>query len=132
MSRYKPGSGIAIMWAAYEKGGPAAVIKLGSTLNLASSTINTRIAGWEREKRSGGVPVKQDKTPKMPKDQNVPKASKKYIAASFGKTRVRCTYMPGRLGYIIEEGPEQTEVRWDDGFPEICIINRFLKEVKSK
>jgi hypothetical protein len=39
--------------------------------------------------------------------------------------------MPSRLGWLVEAGPYQSEVRWDDKFGEIAIQNEYLRDVSA-
>jgi hypothetical protein len=119
VANYKPGSGIHRMWTAYEKDGPDAARKIGLELHLSPSTINTRVRGWDRDKGA-------------PKSKALPKHQTYTAAAQIGKRRVTCSYMRHRLGYLMVEGDQQSIVKWDDNFPETCIINKYLEDVVDK
>lgn len=133
-TRYKPGSRIAAMWEAFERGGPEACGTLAPSLKLAEATIKNWIGLWSREKK-GGAPTKKAVEAKAKSTTNAPKMPKRIPGYKFsptGKARVKCSYMPNRLGWLIEAGPEVSEVRWDDEFPEVYIINRFLSTTGEK
>ena len=150
MSRYKEGSRQKEMYDCFEKKGSEACAALGPSLNLAPSTIKLWIRFWEREKqgifRQPRKPKEERAAPRETKaprvarevDENskplkkVPKRIAGYKFNPTGKQRVRCVYMPTRLGWLIEAGPEVSEVRWDDEYGEIAIINKFLKDVTPK
>jgi hypothetical protein len=158
-TRYKPGSRLQDMWAAHEKGGAQACYALGPTLKLAATTIKAWARKWDRERGIGLAPktkspsVKtttdddkekqpkhmddhKEKLPKHIKDmgdeKKLPKHIKGYKFNPTGKQRVRCDYMPTRLGWLIEAGLEASRVCWDDNFGETIIINKFLKKVTNK
>lgn len=145
MPRYKIGSRQNVMYEIFEKEGSEACAAKGPSLNLASSTIKLWIRFWEREKQGIFRKSRKEKQPKAvvvkekavkldPEGQPIaaPKKLPKRIAGykfnPTGKRRVVCTYLPGKVGWLIEAGPEVSEVRWDDDFGEIAIINRFLRD----
>ena len=129
MTRYREGSRIQIMWAIFEKDGPEACVAHGPSLNLKDVTIKHWVRVWSRKK---GDYVPKQRAAKIKEDGTTVKVPKRIAGYKFnptGKKRMRCTYMKGREGWLIEAGHEVSEVRWDDDFGEIFIINKFLKEV---
>lgn len=121
--RYKPDSGIGKMWTAYESGGAAAATAIGLSLGLASSTVKTRVDGWEREKRGGGPAPKEARIPRAPKVPYVPSSTKpRFIFGKKGKREL----------VIVHEGPEQSIARWMDTGEEQCVVNSWLVPVKTK
>lgn len=46
------------------------------------------------------------------------------------KPLVQVTYIPGRLAYLISEGPQQSEIRWVHNGNTHFICNEFIEKVK--
>ena len=140
--RYREGSRCQQMWALWETKGTATATAFGPSLELAPSTIKNWCRTWDLEKERGGPKPKEARQPKertrearQPKEgrpAKLPRVPKIAKLKPVGKRRVTCSYMPGRVGYLMHEGPEVSEVLWDDEFGEIFIINRFLKDASKK
>lgn len=50
-------------------------------------------------------------------------------AKDRGKPLVRVTYIPDRQAYLIEEGPEQSEIRWTHNGNTVIICNEFIERI---
>lgn len=140
--RYKEGSRIQQMWVMWESKGAAAATAFGPSLDLAPTTIKSWCRTWDLEKERGGPAApkppraakqpKEEKPTKEPKAAKLPRVPRIAKLKPVGKRRVTCSYLPGKVGYLMQAGPEVSEVMWDDEFGENFIINRFLTDASKK
>lgn len=87
MARPRQGSRKSKVYDYLRMHGPEETISFGVSLGLAEGTVCSWIGGWKNEPQKTRVGVK----------------------------RVVAKYWPGRFGIVVDEGPEVSEVRWDDG-----------------
>jgi hypothetical protein len=119
MTRYKPGSRIATVYAAFESGGEAAALAAGQPLGLAAGTLRSWIRVWGRE-ASGEAPAKAG--------SRAPGELKAGTIAPKGNIKVVWTARPARL---IEEGPQQSEIKWLDTGSTQCLPNDQWIKIKK-
>lgn len=50
-------------------------------------------------------------------------------AKDKGKPLVRVSYVPDRVAYLIEEGPQQSEIRWQHNGNTSIICNEFIVKI---
>lgn len=112
MTRYKPGSRIARVWAALQESGPEAATNLGTGLGLAAGTLRSWLRAWEREASGEGraKPGKGKAGAEAEAAQTPPR----------GNIKVSWSDRPARL---IEEGPEQSMIKWLDTGSTQAIVN---------
>lgn len=126
MTRYKPGSRIATVFAAFEAGGESAALAAGQPLGLAAGTLRSWIRVWSRE-TSGEAPAKPAKGET---GGGRPAATKAAAEARHPKANIKVewTDRPARL---IEEGAQQSEIKWLDTGSTQCLQNREWTRIKK-
>lgn len=122
MTRYKTGSRIARVYAAFLEGGEVAALATGQPLGLAAGTLRSWIRTWSRE-TSGEAPAKPAK---VPRETAKPDASARHPKANI---KVEWTSRPARL---IEEGPQQSEIKWLDTGSTQCLPNGEWAYINKK
>ena len=58
-----------------------------------------------------------------------PKPKPRRHANTRDKPLVRVTYIPGKEAYLIQEGPQQSEVRWAISGAYEIISNKFIERI---
>jgi hypothetical protein len=118
---HRIGSRKATVRRKYDEEGFEAAVKLGVELGLAEGTIKSWAGGWKKVS--------------TPPKTMVAKEGTKYPEVKLDKVlhtkqrRVHYIGHPDYLGTIIETGPEQSIVRWDNG-NKIVICNHWVEDVK--
>lgn len=137
-TRYKAGSRVQQVWAAFEKGGAEEAEVVAKSLSLAGSTIKAWISGWQREKGGGAAPkAAKVKGPPKPKQtaeerQEARRLARNEVHGLLKRRKVYASYWPGRYGFIAEEGPEVSIIDWEDGRPlELIVSNESIKDAPS-
>lgn len=142
-TRYKAGSRVQQVWAAFEKGGAEAAEASAKSLSLAASTIKAWISGWQREK-GGAAPKaakvakeKKAKLPPQPKQTAEERKAARVAARNtvndlMSRRKVYASYWPGRYGYVVQDGPQVSQIDWEDGLPmEEYVSNENIKDAPS-
>ena len=52
-------------------------------------------------------------------------------ARDRGKPLVRVKYVPGKLAYLIAEGPEQSELRWQHNGNTFIVSNENIEKLEG-
>lgn len=131
-TKYKPGSRVQRVWEVYEKDGAEAATKFGATLALAPTTLKSWCRMWAKgqtrtSEASGGGAKREPREVLTPEQ----KLEKKNQLIAFGRRRVHCTWWPERHGTLIKEGPEVSEIRWDEGGRHDFIPNSEWKDIED-
>lgn len=119
-TRYKEGSRVQACWELYQKSGADACLGGAVSLNLALGTIRGLLRAWERE--DGKTPAPKERSSGRPNGE--PKPVKMYT-----KQLVKVKYVKTKgenLAYLIEQGPQQSVVRFQHNGFEQCIPNGDL------
>lgn len=116
----------------YHDGGEAAMMKFGKSLGLPESKLKRWLIEFGPGEDPGGSgerfgipPAPQPKRSKG--NGSIPRVARK---GNYKGKRVRLVYKPTRKGTITEAGPEQSLVKWDDGWPQAIIPNDQLEPLK--
>jgi hypothetical protein len=107
----RPGSRKATVYTKYCTEGYDAAVNCGFELKLAANTVKSWINVWS--KANG-------------KDAPAPPAKK--LGRMVSKSAVTVKWWPEREAYLIEKGPEQSEIRWADTGVYACVSTSDLKE----
>lgn len=108
----RPGSRKASVFEKYFAEGAEAAIAIGVGLGLAANTVKSWINTWIKGNANGDSPA----APETKKGRMVTKST------------VTVTYDPEREAYLVDEGPEVSEIRWADTGQYQFISNTHLKK----
>lgn len=118
----RPGSRKASVYDAFLQSGADAAIALGATLDLAAGTVKSWLGGWAK---ALGNPDAAKSNPRAKGGAPTPRDTRKVFDVGY----------PDRLGVIIKEGEQVSEVRWDPGHPGFTssfVSNKMLRFKKRK
>jgi len=134
---------VAQVWAKFQSDGAEAAFAFGLTLDLKVGTLKewmrfmAKDMGQEvpatirkAKAPAGSTAAKEGKPAKLPKLSKAERAA--YIPAANGKRRIFAAYYPERFGTLVHEGPETSQIRWDNGeTADQYLPNRFVVDVKK-
>lgn len=60
-----------------------------------------------------------------------PKPKPRRRADTREKPLVRVTYVPGKEAYLVQEGPQQSEIRWAVSGAYEIISNEFIERISK-
>lgn len=97
--RFKPGSRVQKVWEKFLDEGSQAAFDYGLTLDLKPNTLRS----WMKGIFNGKDPLRAEARPVNTEGN------------TLGKRRCHASYWPERLGVLLEQGPQSSVVRWDNG-----------------
>lgn len=123
MNPPRAGSRKASVYDCFIASGADAAITLGATLDLASGTVKSWLGGWAK---AAGNPEAAKSSPRAKGEAPAPRDDiRKVFDVGY----------PDRLGVVIKEGEQVSEVRWDPGHPGFTssfVSNKYLRFKKRK
>src|SRR5215469_14428892 len=125
---FKAGSAISKVYETLKEKGGEVAFKLGVSLGKKEGTVRNWIRVFAKELGEGLSAEVKAKVAAPPKEKRPINTE----GNTIGKTRVFLSYWPELTGVVITAGPQQSVVRWDNGWPQTTYSNEFLIEVKPE
>lgn len=120
---HRLGSRKATVRRTYGEEGFDAATKIGAELGLAVGTIRSWVGGWKKVSTPPAT-MKPKGVTGGSKDQPVDKLGK---VLHTNKRRIHYTTHKDYKGTVIETGPEQSIVRWDNG-NQVVVSNDWIED----
>lgn len=135
--KLRPGSGRFRVYTKLQESGPEAALKFGLSEGLSGNSLRKWLKEWGSPTPQGKAAVQKVRAAraeayKAENAPDAPNAPKKPTAPDArGRKRVFLTYEPTAHGTVIEEGPQVSTIRFDNG-TERHVPNQFWHELKRE